>query len=442
MIKIVQIISLLFWLITFSNAPAAAITLYNGSGSVEEQGWLIYGQFPVAQSLLPPLPTPFAALAAKLTAPLAEGVGTSTLNTGDNNKGYSGYTNYQYTIPPLALESLTPSAKKLTEWLFSGSLELVNPDFPPLDRVAGFEIAFQVAISSESSKKNRAGFSIIAISQDGQGIELGFKEEKNSGRIFAQSEKFKEAEDTKETTLDLSKPTDYVLKIQGEQYSLLANGTEILSGPLRQYQFNPAKSQPKLPFNPYETPNFLFFGDDTDQARAHFTLGIISVDGAFAQVPELGSAQAFNDQGEAVTVSTTFAGGTMVSGEAAAAQATLEVNHASEAVVVGEIIVDPEHVGQVAEIVLPVVHSSSCGENEDEVFYMLDTVSNIIRWSGQLEELVAFRQGVILQPIQFVKMYDAQFPATGCIHVFWGYRLLEDGLIVANEKSLQVTVMP
>ncbi|NJO15501.1 MAG: hypothetical protein HC877_07065 [Thioploca sp.] len=40
-------------------------------------------------------------------------------------------------------------------------------------------MAFNVAILSESSQANRAGFSVIVIGQDGKGIELGFKREKN-----------------------------------------------------------------------------------------------------------------------------------------------------------------------------------------------------------------------------------------------------------------------
>jgi hypothetical protein len=736
MIKLIQFILLIVLSVT-STIGQAAITLYDGSGSIEEQGWLIYGQVPLNESLLPPLPATISALLAKQMSPLAEGVGTATLNTnlGKNSRGYAGYANYQYTIP---LESISLTTKP-AQILSSGSFELVNPDFPNLDRNQGFELAFNVAIKSESSKANRAGFSVIVIAQDGKGIELGFKREENFDRIFAQGEKFTEAEDTtkytnKSITLNLNKPTDYVLKIQGDGYTLLMNESEILSGKLRVYQFNPLKSSPKLPFNPYETPNFLFFGDDTDKGWAEFTFGMITIDGDFSsdgdsttdgdstQVTPLGQAYAVNAQGEAVEVATTFAGGISVNDDGLVPTTTTtipagfdflktplddeifddetftdvssgknfidfsseggpmvqlkgnpaplsssisekltwvdtivkrknEINLTSEsqeiveielvalslksispfeigflgdensgikadlyvtvntlelpdlppqltqtpsigemeifcdpktcergtfksqlkvysdlifvkpdgdpndpqdqivimpdpnaplilngegtwfnsselggftiskikhspppsrhghdpvmlvslpipfnlpdelrgiseiqqvleapmspeleqilqngqelsfedgtyegvardhvtlnrtdkATVIGEIMVDPQHVGQLAQIVLIAIHSPSCEANEDKVFYMLDTVGNIIEWNQNLEELVAIKENVVLASQQFVKLYDDQLPASGCIEVYFGY-LLAEGVIVVNESNLYLVV--
>jgi hypothetical protein len=442
MIKLIQVILLIILGIT-SASGQAAITLYNGSGSIEEQSWLIYGQVPLAESLLPSLPATVSALLAKQLAPLAEGVGTATLNTnlGKNNSGYAGYANYQYSIP---LESISLTTKP-AQILASGSFDLVNPEFPSLDQTTGFELAFNVAITSESSKANRAGFSVIVIAQDGKGIELGFKREKKSDRIFAQGEKFTEAEDTSEMTLDLTEPTDYVLKVQGDEYTLLMNETGILSGKLRAYQFNPTKSSPPLPFNPYETPNFLFFGDDTDQGQAEFTLGTIAIDGAFStdntstQIPQLGQAYAVNAQGEAVEVNTTFAGGISVNGDESTTPNHVTLNRTDKATINGEITVDPQHVGQLAQLILVATHNQSCEANADKVFYMVDTMGNIIGWNQNLEELVAFQDNVILQSQQSVKLYDDQLPASGCIEVYFGY-LLADGVIVVNENNLYLVV--
>ncbi len=435
MIKFIQLILLIILWVT-STMGQAALILYSGDGSLEEQGWFTYGQIPFADSRLPPLPTAISALLAKKIAPLAEGVGTATLNTnlGKKNSGYAGYANYQYSISTESISLTTKPAQILS----SGSFNLVSPDFPSLDQTTGFEVAFNVAILSESSQANRAGFSVIVIGQDGKGIELGFKREKKSDRIFAQAEKFTEAEDTREMILDLSKPTDYVLKVQEGKYVLLMNDTEVLSGKLRVYQFNPAKSSPALPFNPYKTPNFLFFGDDTDKGQAQFTLGTIAIAGTFTQVPQLGLAHAVTAQGEPVDVSTTFAGGTLISGELVP-QVRSTLNRADIATIVGEITVAPEHVGQLAQIILYATHNPSCEANEDKVFYMLDTVGNIIEWNQNLEELVAFRDNVVLQPSQFVKLYEDQLPASGCIDVYFGY-LLANGVIVVNENQINMTV--
>jgi hypothetical protein len=205
--------------------------------------WLGYGEVP--------LPSLFSGFSAT-------GVGTPSLNTdlgsGSGNRGYAGYSNYTLSL--------------------SLDLILVNADFPILDRMTGFSVAFNVAVTEESSNANRAGFSVLMISDDGKGIELGFKQEELSNRIFAQSEDFTEAE---EVNFNVSAMTNYVLTVQDDSYTLVADGTDILTGELRDYNFDPKASSPSLPFNPYTSPNFLFFGDDTDQGHAAFTLGLISI---------------------------------------------------------------------------------------------------------------------------------------------------------------------
>jgi hypothetical protein len=117
---------------------------------------------------------------------------------------------------------------------------------------------------------------LIVISNDGKGIELGFKRKQLEDRIFAQADDFKEAEYT--SALDISVATDYVLAVVDDSYTLFADGTTILNGSLRYYQFDPSKSSPPLPFNPYVTPQFLFLGDDTDKGYATFTLETVAIE--------------------------------------------------------------------------------------------------------------------------------------------------------------------
>src|SRR4028118_1930571 len=216
----------------------------------------------------PPLPTPpfppgsTAALATGAFTPNTTGINTATIYPANSSAGYAGYTNYNPT-------SLLP-----------GQTAAILPPFTAatLDRTAGYTISFNAAIPTETSNPNRAGFSITAISSDGlNGLELGFK----NGTIFAQSATF-----TEPTTLgpenanfNTSANNNYVLKVQGTTYELFANNfpSAILTGPLRQIQFNPEASQPPLTFNPYRLPSFLFFGDNTDQGSATFRLGRITV---------------------------------------------------------------------------------------------------------------------------------------------------------------------
>jgi hypothetical protein len=238
MLKSIKVIFLTCWFTFLSiTASAATTVLYNGKDSPTDLGWLIYGQIPS----FPPFNYAYS--------------GTPTLDTnlGFGKIGYAGYTNHDYS---------------------QNKLVLANAQFPSLDRQSGFEVAFQVAVTTESSSNNRAGFSVIVISNDGKGVELGFKREPSGDRIFAQADNFQEAEDI---NWDISVATNYVLAVVGDSYTLFADDIEILNGPLRYYQFEPLKSSPPLPFNPYTTPRFLFLGDDTDKGYATFTLGPISI---------------------------------------------------------------------------------------------------------------------------------------------------------------------
>lgn len=128
----------------------------------------------------------------------------------------------------------------------------------PLDRNAGYTVRFDIRIlSSDFASSSRAGFSVIALSSDLRGIEIGF----HADGVFAQGDSplFVRSEDaTFDTTAGI---TRYDLDVLGDTYTLKADGTALLTGPLRDY----------TPFagliDPYETPNFLFFGDDTTSAR-------------------------------------------------------------------------------------------------------------------------------------------------------------------------------
>ncbi len=180
----------------------------------------------------------------------------TNLNTTANNSIYAGYTNYTATVTPT----------------------LVNSNFPTLNRTSGYSLSFNMGLVAESrTNSDRAGFSVIVISSDGaRGIELGFQQlSATSGNIFAQGDDatanpggqtnslFKAAENV---SFNTNLATNYTLSVQGDSYHLLANGTDILTGPLRDYkQFN---GVPDL----YETPNFIFLGDDTTSASGTFNL--------------------------------------------------------------------------------------------------------------------------------------------------------------------------
>ncbi len=155
--------------------------------------------------------------------------------------------------------------------------------FPGLDRSAGFQLDFTLQVENEShSSNNRAGFSIIILSEDARGIELAFWQ----NEIWAQNDDatgglFTHGESASfPTTAGL---INYQIIVIHDSYTLTANGAPILNGPLRDY--SKFEGFP----DPYQSPNFLFLGDDTTSAQARIRLNYVSVTGteraALATVP-------------------------------------------------------------------------------------------------------------------------------------------------------------
>ena len=151
--------------------------------------------------------------------------------------------------------------------------------FPRLDRTAGFQLDFTLHVENEShTSDKRAGFSIIILSEDARGIELGFWENEiwaqnddATGGLFTRGEGI-----TFPTTASL---INYQIIVINDSYILTANGASILTGPLRDY--SKFEGFP----DPYQTPNFLFLGDDTTSAQARVRLSYVSVTGTERTTP-------------------------------------------------------------------------------------------------------------------------------------------------------------
>ena len=142
-----------------------------------------------------------------------------------------------------------------------------------LDRMAGYSIIFDVEVTRESHVNNdRAGFSVLALSSDSWGIELGFW----TDTIWAQDDDplFTKAESAAFDT-DLG-VTTYRLNVSNDAYSLESGGTTILSGLLRNYAANINIPPDPPEYAVYFQQDFLFFGDDTSSAQAEIRLGYIA----------------------------------------------------------------------------------------------------------------------------------------------------------------------
>ncbi len=184
------------------------------------------------------------------------------------------------------------SAGFFTHNPFNGSP--IHPAAPLLDRTVGYTVTFDLQMFAEGhndrddnsdGKQDRAGFSVIAIGNDLKGIELGFFHDDTAHEIWAYEDDtpnsidlFTQAEGVDRTAAETGTLTTYDLTVFGNGYELSADGTSILSGPLRDYTAFDGPSVPLFgELDPYEQPNLLFFGDDTSSADSHVRLGSISV---------------------------------------------------------------------------------------------------------------------------------------------------------------------
>ncbi|HIK43670.1 MAG TPA: hypothetical protein IGR64_02165 [Leptolyngbyaceae cyanobacterium M65_K2018_010] len=206
----------------------------------DQQGWLAYGT-------------------SSSSATQTARSGFTTLNT--STAARSGYSNYRPT-----------------------QATLVNPAFPVLNRTNGYGLSFRLRINSESHSLDtngdglidRAGFSLILLSSDRQGIELGFwpneiwaQQGGTGSLLFTHSP-------TARALFSTTTMVDYDLLVIGNTYYLSANQAVILQGVLQNYTaFNLAGTG--LPYNPYTTPNFLFLGDNTSNGASTSDIARVSL---------------------------------------------------------------------------------------------------------------------------------------------------------------------
>ncbi|MBC1216617.1 putative Ig domain-containing protein, partial [Trichormus variabilis ARAD] len=245
-----------------------SIRLYDGSliGSPTSQGWLKFGASPA------------------ITLPILGNV----LGVGGTQSQISGGTQLNSnTTPASSLAGFTASTGTSGYSNYNGYAPvLFNQSFPALDPVKGFTISFDVKINSETHTsddngdgiQDRAGFSVIVVTSDKtKAIELGFWTDEiwaqNASPLFTHSTTERAFRNTSTAV------THYNLVVENNTYKLFApdSSTPILSGNLRDYTaFNHTTAAPSpinsLPFDPYETPNFLFLGDNTTSARSSIDL--------------------------------------------------------------------------------------------------------------------------------------------------------------------------
>jgi hypothetical protein len=222
------------------------------------------------------------------TAPLlgvSNNLYNSNLNTLPSAQGWS-YASLPPIITPTAASGVTNLNTLSDSNLYAG----FSRTDQILDRTQGYSLSFTAQVLTETrtntadknndGKDDRAGFSVIILSNDATplGIELGFFSNsiwaQETGTTSTDPNLFTQAESVAFDTS--TNPVDYQLTVIGNTYTIRAkdtvtNATATLSGNLRNYV-------PFVgPIDPYETPNFIFFGDDTTSAAANINLGSIAL---------------------------------------------------------------------------------------------------------------------------------------------------------------------
>jgi hypothetical protein len=212
---------------TFSSAAV----LYDGSagGTPDTQGWNYLAEDPTGPD-------------TNVQATHAESGGATTLDTTPDMEDRAGY---------------------FSEVPFLGIFK--HPNLGSLDRTGdGFTLRLTAKIVSElHASIDRAGFSVIVLTSDNQGIELAFWDD----TIWAQASGFTHAEEVSFATN--AAMVIYDIAIKDDAYALYADDLPILSGSLREYSghTNPV----------YSETDFIFFGDNTTSAQAETRISYIEV---------------------------------------------------------------------------------------------------------------------------------------------------------------------
>lgn len=158
---------------------------------------------------------------------------------------------------------------------------------PALSRTAGYTLTFTAQVVSEAHENNdRAGFSVLILGNDNRGVELAFWEDE----VWAQNDgtndpaagtiRWTHGEGAAYNTA--AGLVTYSVVIKDSTYKVLANGSQILSGPVRKYVVTPLELQDHPEWAVYLSNNLIFLGDNTSKASVEARVTRVELDRAAA----------------------------------------------------------------------------------------------------------------------------------------------------------------
>ncbi|BAP54574.1 hypothetical protein THII_0277 [Thioploca ingrica] len=162
------------------------------------------------------------------------------------------------------------------------------------------------------------------------------------------------------------------------------------------------------------------------------SLGLIPLKTLAAELPELGT-QGIDIEGRPVKTTATFSGGFSIKEELFRGDGNINV--ANPVKIRGEIKVDPNHLGKMADFVV-YVHYSTLDAPNNIISLMLAEDGRILPWNSEVTSLVPFVKLIPLQANHSLEIYNGLLPESQ-VQVYFGY-LLEDGTLITNQLPIDI----
>lgn len=160
------------------------------------------------------------------------------------------------------------------------------------------------------------------------------------------------------------------------------------------------------------------------------------------KMPSLGESVGLDKENNPVVSSSTFSGGISIENTSYVREATTLRSRSVQ--VEGNVMVESAHVGYLADIIVVVAYRERT-DNTD-IFYMMQNSNDLLPWNMKPATLVAFQKNVELPSSYPITLYTGNFPVTGELRFYFGYRLSNGTLIFAtnsiNAKVDDETQMP
>jgi|GEM_PF-1076729 len=148
-----------------------------------------------------------------------------------------------------------------------------------------------------------------------------------------------------------------------------------------------------------------------------------------ATMPSLGDSVGLDQENNLIPTRSVFSGGISIENASYVREATTLRSRSVQ--VEGNVTVEPSHVGYLADIIVVIAYKESKGV---ETFYMMQNPNELIPWDGNNFNLLAFKSAVELPSMYPITLYTGNFPVTGELRFYFGYRLSNNTLIFTQNS--------